>query len=316
MRDRKLFIVSLVFMALFLITMLAIFSPLKTVFSPFVTALMICYFLRPAVKLLEKIRIKRAAAVMAVYLIIFAALIGVILYVAPKVCGAAAKMIEEVREYAEKMGLDIFTGGSIAAGAVRAYSFGMSAVQTGTMIFVGAAAAFYMLSDMQGIKKACMEFIPRELRAAVFLLSDDVKTAFDSFFRGQLLVAGILALLEGTYFYILKIPYAWALGLIGGLLDIIPYIGALAALAVSLLVTLVSVPEKLVWVLAGFLVIQQIENNILSPKIAGDSSSLHPASVILILYAGSFGGFWGILLSVPLACVFKKILQRLLQALI
>ncbi len=313
-RDKKLFIASVVFIVLFLFTMLAVFSSLKTVFLPFVTAAMTCYFLSPLVRLLEKIKISRKYGSVIVYAVIFILMAGVILFAAPKICAALSEAAEEINKILKVYGIDLFSADSIGKGAEKFYSAGMSAVQTGAALFVGAMSAFYILAD-KNIKNVFYEIIPRELRSSFYILADDTKSAFNSFFRGQILVAAILALMEGLFLAMLKIPYAWALGAIGGLLDIIPYVGAVAALILSVLVTWISMPKKVLLVVIGFLVIQQIENNIISPRIAG-GSELHPALVILILYVGSFGGFWGILLAVPLACVLKKIVQRLLESII
>ncbi len=313
-RDRKLFIASIVFIVLFLFTMLAVFSPLKKVFLPFVTAAMTCYFLSPLVRLLEKVKIKRKYGSVIVYAVIFSSLAGVIWFFAPKMCAAASEAVEEINKILKDYGIDLFSADSVTKSAEKFYSAGMGAVQTGAALFVGAMSAFYILAD-KNIKNVLYEIIPNELRASFYILADDTKSAFNSFFRGQILVAAILALMEGLFLATLKIPYAWALGVIGGLLDIIPYVGAFTALIISVLVTWASMPKKVLWVIIGFLIIQQIENNVISPKIAG-GSELHPALVILILYVGSFGGFWGILLAVPLACVLKKTVQRLLESII
>lgn len=158
------------------------------------------------------------------------------------------------------------------------------------------------------------ETVPKDFDRAVKILINDVKQPFDAFFKGQLLIALILAAMDGIFLYFVGIPYAFLLGLAGGLLDIIPYFGAAAALALMVITAFFAAPQKVLVVIIGFFVIQQIENNIISPKISGSSVKLNPAIVLLSVYLGSYGGFWGILLAVPLVGAFVKISYRLLHA--
>ncbi len=179
---------------------------------------------------------------------------------------------------------------------------------------MGAAASFYLLAKPSAMRKIYEETVPNDFDKAVRILTNDVKLSFDAFFKGQLLIALILAAMDGIFLYFVGIPYAFLLGLVGGLLDIIPYFGAAAALVIMVITALFSAPRKVVVVIIGFFVIQQIENNIISPKISGDSVKLNPAAVILSVYLGSYGGFWGILLAVPLVGAFVRIFCRLLRA--
>lgn len=316
MKDKALFISSIIFLVMFLLIIAAVFSPLRELFLPFITSFMLCYLFSPLVRLFEKMKIKRIFAVLVSYILIFGAVFFLIFCAAPKVCEALKSLYSLLLSEAEKWGTNFDFSKLPQLGAGKIYEVGMGALKGGAAILVGAVAAFYMLSDMKNIKAVVSEFVPKKLQSSFCLLSDDVLSIFNSFFRGQLLIAMILFLMEGGLLFALKIHYAWLLGFIGGILDIIPYVGAFCALLLITAVTILSAPKKILFVIIGFFIIQEIENNIISPKISSNSLSIRPAAVVLTLYVGSFGGFWGILLSVPLFCVLKKILQRLLQSLI
>ncbi len=316
MKDRELLITSIIFMCLFLFVIIAVFSPLSKVFLPFITSFMLCYFFAPLVNILEKLKIKRIFGTAVVYAVFFSALAFILIYAFPLIYEAVKELYSLFAIEAEKRGIDIYSFDFVSSGADKIYTMGIGAVKKGAAGFVGAAASFYIITDIKKVKSIFAEFVPDKLKPSFHILIDDTASSFNAFFRGQIVIAFILFLLEGTLLFALGIPYAWLLGLMGGLLDIIPYAGAFAAIIIMCAVTLVSAPKKILFVLIGFFIIQQLENNVISPKVSSDSLSIHPAAVILTLYVGSFGGFWGILLAVPLACVFRKITQRLLQALI
>lgn len=313
MKDKKLFYTSLFFLALFILTVIGIFTPLKNIFSAFMAAFFICYFLSKPVKALEKRGVKRVFATAAIYITIISGVGLPAVYYLPKAYGAVCEIYFSLTKFLENIGFKI-SADIIASGAQRLYGAGMGAARGGAAIAVGAAAAFYILAGKASLKNALREFIPDELAPSVRILWDDVTYSLNSFFKGQLVIAGFLFVLEGGLLYLLKIPHAFALGALGGILDIVPYFGAFLAFMIIATVTLVSAREKILWVLIGFLIIQQIENNVISPKVSSGSCALHPAAVIFALYLGSFGGFWGILLAVPLGCILKRILERMAQA--
>ena len=315
MKDRPLFIASIVFLFLFLLAVLGIFSPLKSVFSPFIALLAVCYFLAHPIARLERWGVKRLLAALLVYAGLFSALVVLIIYFLPKAYGAAREIYTSLAVLLESFGFHLAPD-LIFSRADMIFETGMGVFKGAAAAFVGVAAAFYILADNGYVKENLKEMIPEGFLPSFRVLYDDVKYSLDSFFHGQMVIAAILFVLEGGLLFALNVPHAWALGMVGGIFDIIPYIGAFTAFLMILSVTFMNAPEKLIWVITGFLIIQQIENNIISPKISAGSCSLHPAAVILALYIGSFGGFWGILFAVPLGCILKRIMQRIVQSLV
>lgn len=316
LKDKYLFIASIIFFCLFLLFAVAIFSPLCEVFLPFVTAFMLCCFFIPPVNALQKIGLKRTLAAILLYGCVIGGSVLFVFYALPGIADAAKEIFSLLSREAEERGFDFILNELFSGGRGKMYELGVGAVKSLAAVLVGAGAAFYIVADTKRVKKAFLEFVPEKLKPSLRILTDDFLSAFNAFFRGQAVIAAILFVMEGTLLFALKIPYAWVLGLMGGVLDIIPYVGAFVAFALMCAVTFISAKEKLVIFAVGFFIIQQIENNVISPKICADSLKLHPAAVILTLYVGSFGGFWGILLSVPLACVLKNIVRRFLQSII
>ena len=315
MKDKPLFIASIFFLFLFLLAVLGMFSPLKSVFSPFIALLAVCYFLSRPIARLEKWGVKRGIAALLVYAIIFSVSGFLAVYALPKAYSAGVEIYAMLEALAENFGIRLEPD-LIFSRAGMIFETGIGVVKGVAAAFVGIAAAFYILADSDCVKKSLKELIPEGFLPSFRVLYDDVKYSLNSFFHGQLVIAAVLFLLEGGLLFALRVPYAWVLGMVGAVLDIVPYLGAFVAFFLIMSVAFMSVPEKLIWVAIGFLLIQQLENNVISPKISSGSCSLHPASVILMLYIGSFGGFWGILFAVPLGCILKRIMQRIVQSLV
>lgn len=316
MRDKPLFITSVIFLILYILFLVAVFSPLRNIFSPFITTLVLVYLMLPAVKFLKKFKIKGVIATFIVYFLILAGGLFAVLYAIPKIYGAVTEVGDIIGQYFDITKLKRMEGGLFSGGIRGVYTTIVSATKGVLNVLVGCVAAFYILSDAEGVKKALKEFVPEKLKPAFMVLIDDVKLSFDSFFKGQVLIGGVLFVIVGIFLYALKIPYSWGLAFIMAVLDIVPYAGAFIAMGVIILVTLISAADKVIIVIIGLLIIQQVENNIITPKISSDTLALHPAVTVLALYVGSFGGFWGILLAIPLVCVFRKICQRFIQSII
>lgn len=314
MKDRKLFITAVIFFAIYLIFIVGIFSPLKEIFMPFVTAVAFVYFLAPLVNWLKKFKIHPIISVTVIYVFIISILIFAVFFAIPTIYDAVIKVWGIFESYLKNTNTDlkdVFT-----AGAEKAYTTAVGAFKLIMVFFVGGVSAFYILIGQDGIRKSANELIPIGFKPYFKLLLDDIKSSLDSFFKGQILIALILFVIDTFFLYVMKIPYAIGLGAIAAVLDIIPYAGAFIGVGIILAVTLISAPGKILIVFIGLLIIQQIENNIISPKISSDTLSLHPSITILVLYLGAYGGFWGILLAVPLASVFCKICRRFIQSVV
>ncbi|MBQ6795317.1 MAG: AI-2E family transporter [Clostridia bacterium] len=314
MRDKPLFISSVIAFVVFLVFIIILFSPLRSVFSPFVTTFVLVYMFSPVVGMLEKWGIKSSLATFFVYGAVLSLGAFALLYGAPKIYTAVLKISDMLSEFAMGEAGQKIQEGFLSGGIGRVYTTVVSATKGTFNIMVSFVAAFYILCDMKNVKKAFGEFIPEKLVVPLKVIGDDIKSSFNSFFRGQLLIAAILFVIDGAFLYAVKIPYSIGLAFIAAVLDIVPYAGAIIAMGLIILVTLISEPGKVIIVAIGLLIIQQIENNIITPKISSDTLSLHPAITVFALYLGAFGGFWGILFAIPLVCVFKRIFLRFIQS--
>ena len=141
---------------------------------------------------------------------------------------------------------------------------------------------------------------------------DTIDDTFYKYIRGQLLEACVVGVLSGTVLYFIGIDYAFIIGIIAGICNMIPYIGPIVGTILAVIMALLSgQPITALWATIGMIGVQQVDNNLLAPKIVGDSVGLHPVFTMLaIIIGGSLGGLVGMLIAVPVAASFKIVLSK------
>lgn len=139
-----------------------------------------------------------------------------------------------------------------------------------------------------------------------------IDETFYKYIRGQLLEAFFVGVLSATVLYFIGIDYAVIIGIIAGICNMIPYIGPIVGTILAVIMTLLSgQPITAVWATIGMVVVQQVDNNLLAPKIVGESVGLHPVFTMLaIIIGGSVGGLIGMLVAVPVAASLKILISK------
>lgn len=150
------------------------------------------------------------------------------------------------------------------------------------------------------------------LRVAEIL--SETKTAVQSYMQGLMIETAIVSVLNSIAFLAIGVPSAVVLGVIGGLLNLIPYIGGLVALALPLLMIMITSSSfsSLLWVAATYLVIQFIDNNVIVPMVVSKKVQINALmSIIIVLLGGALWGVSGMFLSIPLIGVLKIVFDRI-----
>ena len=167
---------------------------------------------------------------------------------------------------------------------------------------------FYMLKDKEelvgGIYSVLPENVSRHARSVLALIDGVI----GSYVRAQLISATIVGVLVFIGLLLLDVSFALTLGLLAGVLGLIPIIGAFIGAVPGLLVALATDPGKLVWVALLYIVVQFVESNIISPRIQGRALRLHPIFIMItLIIASDIAGLWGVLVGVPLVAVARDI---------
>ncbi|MFZ5652655.1 MAG: AI-2E family transporter [Bacillota bacterium] len=176
-------------------------------------------------------------------------------------------------------------------------------------ILLAPVLAFYLLRDFNRFKEDFFSLVPHRWQNDVVILAGEINNVLDSYIRGYMMVCLIVGTLTGLAMFFLGMEFALILGLFAGLTEFIPYFGPLIGALPAVLLALLKSNWLAVKVLLAFFIIQQLEGNVISPKILGDRVGLHPLAVILaLLVAGELFGLPGMILAVPAAAIMRIML--------
>lgn len=178
-------------------------------------------------------------------------------------------------------------------------------------------AFFLMTKPSVSRLEGVLPFLKQETRDDVIYLVEEFVNIIVAFFRGQLLVAFLQGLLFAIGFSIVGLKYGFLIGLVLGFLNIIPYLGSIVGLAVALPLSFFQTDgglTKLIGVILVFTAVQMIEGYLLTPKIMGDRTGLHPMVIIFAIFfwGSALSGIMGMILAIPLTA-FLVVFWRLAQ---
>ncbi len=199
------------------------------------------------------------------------------------------------------------SGSFIASMAGRA----ATTVALGVSVFV---FGFYLLLDFDKMGDHFVNVVPAPYQKDIRLLLKETSLLWSSFFRGQLILGLAVGLLTILFLTILGTNFTLGLGVMAGVLELIPSFGPFISAVVGVLVALFQSSNWLgltpfwyaVVVLGAFLLVQQLENNLLVPKIIGHSLKLPPLVVLLAILGGGYlFGLFGVLLAAPMTATLR-----------
>lgn len=321
---------GLVLTALILFAIYAI----RGVLPPFLYALIIVYLLRPVVNFLVSKNMSRLLAVSLTYLIIIIVLGVALTFLIPVLIEQLRDFILHFPQFLKAFGRYL-TRLQIAFYKIELPSLAQEAFNqlilrakklavlwaqqlpemTASLfgglfnLVLAPILAFYLLKDLPAIKETIVSLVPVKYRDNFLHLTKEIDVAVGGFLRGQLLIALIVGVTISIYLLIIGVKFAVLLGLLAGILNIIPYFGPIVGGAIAALVALFQSPTLALLVIIGMIVIQQVDGLLISPNIMRQTVNLHPVVIILaLLIGGSFFGFLGLLLAIPVAAVGKALL--------
>jgi len=186
-----------------------------------------------------------------------------------------------------------------------------------TVIVIVFLYLIFILIDYEKVTNGMFSIIPIKYRGLIAGIVEDLEVGMNRYFRGQALVAIIVSFLFCVGFSILGLPLAIVLGLFLGILNMVPYLKAIAIIPAAFLAFLQSAETGqslltvMLWLVAIFLIIQTIEDLILVPKIMGKVTGLNPAVILLSLSIwGSLMGVIGLIIALPLTTLIISYYKR------
>ena len=171
---------------------------------------------------------------------------------------------------------------------------------------------YYFLCDSENMINKALIVFPPESRNVIKKIIEDIDKVLGRYIISQLILCGIISIATFLILMFMKVDFPLILSLINGIFNIIPYFGPIFGVIPIILIALLASPKIALYTALWLFALQQIEGSILSPKIIGDSISMHPLTVILLLViGGKVGGILGMILAVPLGVVIKVVYEDL-----
>jgi predicted PurR-regulated permease PerM len=212
-------------------------------------------------------------------------------------------------------GLQVFGTGALSAGAGVLSAVGRLL----SWVVLPVYFSFFLLVERQQrfSLESYLPFLKQETRHDVSYLVNEFVDIMVAFFRGQIIIAFLQGLLFAIGFTIVGLKYGFVIGLALGFLNIIPYLGNMVGLGVALPLAFFQPGGgviKVLWVLVVFALVQMIEGYVLTPRIMGDRTGLHPMTIIVAIFfwGSALGGIMGMILAIPLTA-FLVVFWRLAQ---
>jgi predicted PurR-regulated permease PerM len=323
--------IGVIILAYLLLRLMVFVNP---VVPPLLIAVAVVYLLNPLVTALERRGVPRVAGAGIVYVLFLCIVALVVSLLVPVVTRQVEAVIDHFPEYladgqafvrslATRFGqepnfqLDAEQVREwLSAGenrqAVTRYLTGLRSVTTsllsGMIIFVlGPVMAFYLLIDLPRLRRGSMALIPPARREEIRALMDRIGQTVGGFFRGQLLVALFVGVASSVGLWAIGLPFWLLVGMVAGVFNLVPLVGPFIGGGLAVVIALISgEPLKALWAALVLLVVQQIDNHLISPNVMSRTVQLHPVVVMLALLVGaSFAGLFGMLVIVPLVAVAK-----------
>ena len=345
--DRK-WIVRSIITVLVLAVLYILIRRLSGVLLPFLISFVVAYMLAPIVKFFqETCRLKnRLLSILVTLLLISGIISGVVAALVPAISKQATSLSQSIKHYINQgdsisyfspefnaeiteliQSLDIkalLQSDEIQKGIQKAIPIlsewignGINALGRLAVAFVCILYIIFLLIDYEKITKNWLKYIPERFSGMIQMLIKDLDRNMNAYFRGQALVAGIVGVLFAIGFQIIGLPMGIGIGLIIGVLNLVPYMQALG-IPPCILLALIQASEtgRPVWVTllciaSVFIIVQTIQDMILVPKIMGDVTGMGPAWILLSLSIwGSLLGVVGMIIALPLTTLLVSYYKR------
>ena len=297
----------------------------RGVLLPVGLGIILAYLLAPMVRFFEEKGLSTVLAISAVYLILGVTLAVTCIYGFPRVIGQMENLarslpdygvmvtehLERAREGMYRVKLPQTLQAAILSSVQRAELAVESAVEGfidalfSTLghtfsLLAAPVLAFYFLLDRQSLLSWGLNCVSERNQDDVLELLSDLDLVLMGFIRSRIVVSVFVAASVALLFTVLGLPYFLIVAVVAGLADLVPYFGPILGAIPALAVALARSPASAVKVLVALVVIQQVESAVVSPLVMGERVKLHPAWVIIALFAGAqVAGLLGMLVAVP-----------------
>jgi predicted PurR-regulated permease PerM len=329
---------SMIGVLILIVAFFVVINEGRIILAPLFLALVVIVILNPLVTWLQNHGIPRLVGTLLSFVVFIAAVVLVAVAVLPSVVDQAQGLIEsfpelyddtatDAVELLESLGFENVTiwnydqiveylndpdnRDALVSIALNQLGSVTAGIFEFVLVFlVGPVLAFYFLIDLPNVQKRLLGVFPERRRAEAAHVGRQLNTALGGFLRGQMLVAFLVGVMLSFGYRLIGLDFWLLIGLIGGLLNIVPFLGPWVggALGVTIALTTGDITTA-IWAIVVAVIVQQIDNNFVSPTVLRATVQLHPAVTLLVLIiAGAIAGIWGVIIAVPLTASIRILL--------
>jgi predicted PurR-regulated permease PerM len=211
-------------------------------------------------------------------------------------------------ESLSSVGREFLTGSTVSTAA----GVGLTAATVVSLAVVVFISTIYLVIRPEPWVNGFVSLFPAGWRQRTREVLEAMYHTVQRWFLGQLAAMTFIGVFWAISLALIGVPFALLLGIFSGLISFVPYVGALISVVVPVILALISDPFSAVYVILAFIIIQQIEGNLLQPIVMSRAVDLHPALVVFaILVMGTLFGLIGVFLAVPLVAALQVLVREL-----
>jgi predicted PurR-regulated permease PerM len=340
-KNKNLFLISVV--VFFVACFLLYFS--RRVIAPFLIAFALAYLLDPLVDRMSSSKsVSRTASVLFLMMAFFTLLVLAGIFLIPILSMQTENLVHNIPVYIGIVQdwlrplLDIVRGFDpvkveeiLNEGLSRFGELPMKAMQFSGKLLWGSISnlfniilmianlviipvvMFYLLRDFDSINERLLALVPPRFQIKTKELVGEIDQVLSSFVRGQLMVVGLMGVMYAIGLFLCDTPMSLSLGLMAGLVNLVPYLGLVLGFAPAAILTFMHTQEwmPVIGVAGVFAFVQAMEGMVITPRVVGENIGLHPVAVIFaVLLGGELFGLVGMILGVPTVAVLNVLVSR------
>lgn len=308
---------TIIFAALFIIFLWFLYF-IRDLLMQLIVALLLTAILDPFVSKLSFIKIPRGVAVLLTYLLTLGSVGVVIALLAPPLVTQTTSFATSLPGYIARLGITPIVSAEIGkelltrVGSIpeQIIKFSLSVFSNILSVLTVLVFAFYLILSSNKLDEQLSQFFGADKAKMIADAVSQIEAKIGTWVRGQLVLMTVVGVMNYIGLFFLGVPFAVPLAILAGIFEVVPYLGPILAAVPAILIGFGISNFTGFGVLIMAIVVQQIENYILVPKIMGRSVGISPVIILMALAIGQrLAGVVGMLISVPLVITLQVILK-------
>ena len=313
---------TIVFTVLFLIS-IAFFWQIRDILVMIFISFVLMHAINPLVNQLQKIKIPRVLSIVIVYILVFGVIgfcvAGIIPLLVEQTTGlinSLPQIVQNIKIFGQNSffienNIDLTSQfGFLSSIPSNITKVAISIVSNIFSCFIILVITFYLLLEKKNFSKYGDNFFGEKGKTRFLKIMDNLESSLGSWVSAEFILMIMIGVLSYFGYLALGLKYAVPLAIIAGLLEIVPNIGPIIATVLAALVGLTISPMIALFTIIFEILVQQLENNFIVPKIMSKTVGLNPiVTIILIASGGKLAGIGGALLAIPLFLTVRAIIK-------